>query len=215
MFVANKHSGVLFSDLSPSSFWSDIMGFDLDQLCLQPQSIATTVPGLGSDTVPIYSLMADGKQTSGGFKGLDQAVIKSVFPAVPNAGQLATASTSTASVYMYAGQSQSVLNRLNFAYFLIEIEGLMQTEFVGKSVFKSSVRGWVNKYYINSSYASSDGESSIAYQHVGQPTAISNLRVRILDPDGSNADVGPDNTVFLELVRSAAIVPKPLKDKLA
>ena len=90
--------------------------------------------------------------------------------------------------------------RLNFGYFLIEIEGLMRTDFVGESVFKNSVRGWVNKYYVNSSYASADGGSSIAYRHAGTPTTIGSLRVRILDPDGTMATVGPDNTVFVELI---------------
>ena len=209
-FVANKHSGVLFSELSPSSFWSDVLGFDLEVLCPVPASTSLTVPGLGNDTVPVYSALVDGQQTSGGFKGLDQAVIKSAFPAVPSASNLITASTSNAVVSMYAGQSQSVLNRLNFAYFLIEIEGLMRTEFVGETVFKNSVRGWVNKYYVNSSYASADGGSSIAYRHAGTPTTIGSLRVRILDPDGTMATVGPDNTVFVELI-PAPPQPKALK----
>ena len=207
-FVANKHSGVLFSELSPSSFWSDVLGFDLEVLCPVPASTSLTVPGLGNDTVPVYSALVDGQQTSGGFKGLDQAVIKSAFPAVPSASNLITASTSNAVVSMYAGQSQSVLNRLNFAYFLIEIEGLMRTEFVGETVFKNSVRGWVNKYYVNSSYASADGGSSIAYRHAGTPTTIGSLRVRILDPDGTMATVGPDNTVFVELIPAPPPPPK-------
>ena len=66
---------------------------------------------------------------------------------------------------------------------------------------KSTIQGIVNKYYNLNSYTSSDG-SNIFYQHRGEPIMLSSLRVRILNPDMSLADVGSDTTVFLSIVKS-------------
>ena len=94
-----------------------------------------------------------------------------------------------------------LLNLIDNGYFLVEIDGKIQNELISSTNIKSTIQGIVNKYYNLNSYTSSDG-SNIFYQHRGAPIMLSSLRVRILNPDMSLADVGSDTTVFLSIVKS-------------
>ena len=98
-------------------------------------------------------------------------------------------------------EEAKLLNLVNNGYFLVEIDGKIQNELISSTNIKSTIQGIVNKYYNLNSYTSSDG-SNIFYQHRGEPITMSSLRVRILNPDMSLADVGNDTTVFLSVVKS-------------
>jgi len=94
-----------------------------------------------------------------------------------------------------------LLNLIDNGYFLVEIDGKIQNELISSTNIKSTIQGIVNKYYNLNSYTSSDG-SNIFYEHRGEPITMSSLRVRILNPDMTLADVGSDTTVFLSVVKS-------------
>ena len=94
-----------------------------------------------------------------------------------------------------------LLNLIDNGYFLVEIDGKIQNELISSTSIKSTIQAIVNKYYNLNSYTSSDG-SNIFYQHRGEPITLSSLRVRILNPDMSLADVGNDTTIFLSIVKS-------------
>ena len=98
-------------------------------------------------------------------------------------------------------EEAKLLNLVNNGYFLVEIDGKIQNELISSTNIKSTIQGIVNKYYNLNSYTSSDG-SNIFYQHRGEPITMSSLRVRILNPNMSLADVGSDTTVFLSVVKS-------------
>jgi len=94
-----------------------------------------------------------------------------------------------------------LLNLLDNGYFLVEIDGKIQNELISSTNIKSTIQAIINKYYNLNSYTSSDG-SNIFYEHRGEPIMLSSLRVRILNPDMTLADVGNDTTVFLSVVKS-------------
>lgn len=87
-------------------------------------------------------------------------------------------------------------------YFKIDIQGIAPTELVSSGGTTRSVQAVVNRYYNDGNFTSGSQDSGMVYQHAGQSTMVSSLRTRVLDPDNSIAKgLGPDNTVFLEILK--------------
>tara|TARA_Y100001963_G_scaffold154080_1_gene242126 strand:+ start:432 stop:2540 length:2109 start_codon:yes stop_codon:yes gene_type:complete len=90
---------------------------------------------------------------------------------------------------------------LNFAYYLVEINALVDNDFISSEDIKRNIFSVINRYYQNGGYLSGTN-SGIQYMHEGQSIMISDIQVRILQADGTIADnLKNDNTVFLELLR--------------
>ena len=104
-----------------------------------------------------------------------------------------------------AGNSQ--LHSNNQGYYLIEINAKMNNSFTGSSFNSNLIMGIVDNYYTTGNYTSATG-GNIEYTHYGEPVYISEVGVRILRPDGSLAELGSDNTVFLKINKQIAL-PEP------
>jgi hypothetical protein len=91
---------------------------------------------------------------------------------------------------------------LNFAYYLVEINALVNNDFISSKEIKNKIFSVINRYYQLGGYLSGTN-SGIQYTHEGESIMISDIQVRILQADGSIADnLKNDNTVFLELLRA-------------
>ena len=90
---------------------------------------------------------------------------------------------------------------LNFAYYLVEINALVDNDFISSGDIKNKIFSVINRYYQLGGYLSGTN-SGIQYTHEGESILISELSCRILQGDGSIANnLKSDNTVFLELIR--------------
>ena len=83
----------------------------------------------------------------------------------------------------------------------------MNNSFTGSSFNSNLIMGIVDNYYTTGNYTSATG-GNIEYTHYGEPVYISEVGVRILRPDGSLAELGSDNTVFLKINKQIAL-PEP------
>ena len=95
-----------------------------------------------------------------------------------------------------AGNSQ--LNANNEGYFLIEVNAKMNNSFTGSSFNSNLIMGIVDRYYTTGNYTSATG-GNIEYTHYGEPVYLSEVGVRILNPDGTLGNVGSDNSIFLKV----------------
>lgn len=90
---------------------------------------------------------------------------------------------------------------LNFAYYLVEINALVDNDFISSGDIKNKIFSVINRYYQLGGYLSGTN-SGIQYTHEGESIMISELSCRILQADGTIANnLKSDNTVFLELLR--------------
>ena len=103
-----------------------------------------------------------------------------------------------------AGNSQ--LNANNEGYFLIEVNAKMNNSFTGSSFNSNLIMGIVDRYYTTGNYTSATG-GNIEYTHYGEPVYLSEVGVRILNPDGTLGNVGSDNSIFLK-VNKQIIMPQ-------
>ena len=108
-----------------------------------------------------------------------------------------------------------LLNVADTGYFFVDIDTKMNNRLINGTETKSTIGGIINRYYSINSFTSAEG-SSIVYQHRGEPQLIRSVRVRILNPDMSLADVGDDSTIFLTLTSTEQdnVVPPPVETKV-
>ena len=89
---------------------------------------------------------------------------------------------------------------LNSGYFLLEINGKMINEFTGNSFNSNLIMGVLSRYYSLGNYTSGD-TAGLSYIHKGEPILITELGVRILQPNGELAQVGNDNAIFVKVIK--------------
>ena len=60
--------------------------------------------------------------------------------------------------------------------------------------------GVLSRYYSLGNYTSGDS-TGLSYVHKGEPILITELGVRILQPNGELAQVGNDNAIFIKVIK--------------
>ena len=90
---------------------------------------------------------------------------------------------------------------LTSGYFLVEVDCGMRNEIIGTEKITHNINAIASRYYSVGSYTSTELDPSLIYKHRGEPLLLSDIRVRILTPDKKLANVGNDNSIFIEIVR--------------
>tara|TARA_R110000803_G_scaffold133488_1_gene200648 strand:- start:661 stop:2379 length:1719 start_codon:yes stop_codon:yes gene_type:complete len=200
--LVNQISGILLNSLTatirstgePFDFWSGTLGFNLSDLCVFPQHKNSATLNA---RVPFYSRFELGEQITGGETGIDVIVDKTNIPQVPSLLNIEPTITQTFPIR--ASGNFGVIN-LSSGYFFIEIQGL-NNELITNTDIKSHIFGIVSRYYENENYTSGTQEDAIIYQHVGSPLYLNELKIRILDSNYNVANIGVDNTIFLQVLK--------------
>ena len=213
----------------PSLFWSSQVGFSdgtVEGTVSQCNAgvakwLKSTVGTLSNAMFPVYNNLDS--STTSQFIGSDDAVQKvGVEHTTPQSGSTPAVTTYTdqqfyalssttsfkatadvdSTIAVVAATPYTDLVGNATGYFKIDIAGIAPTELVSSAGTSRSVQGVVTRFYNDGNFTSGSQDSGIVYQHVGGPKMISSLSTRILDPDGSIAKgLGPDNTVFLEILK--------------
>ena len=217
--VASSSGGVRFINLEPAIFFEQKLGFDLSIICapIEYDTIATTVtaPGIvpwlnppllpGSYFMPALDLTV-GTNVTSAYVGIDIGVKKiastapslTTFPAGGAIGSYIVVGTDTEPVI-----GTYTINNIGISsgYFVVEVDCLFKSRFIGMDAYSGSIRSIVSRYYTANNYTSSDSDS-IVYENRGTPALLSELKIRILNPDQSLiTNLGEDNTVFLRLLK--------------
>lgn len=213
-----------------SGFFNEILGFDTaitkSDGTPNPNCILAQITHKGASSVfgnylvngipggiPVFDRVPkDGLETTGEFIGIDSGVDKTsghdssykpltLTPDNQNAPQFAT---SDKTIQIEAVDSiLASSQKIDFGYFLVEVKAQFQNDFRMPDDRNSSVVAIVNRFYELNSFTSSDQSDSIVYTHKGAPVMLSSFKCRILDSEKNlSANIGNDNTVFLEVVKA-------------
>jgi len=219
-----KNGGVIFSDLSatgidpktgetiPVQFWDGVLGFNVggvryNKTGLIPETnrfnnFSAGTANTYSATIPTLN---DGKQmTNAGFV-IDDIVNKQAYQtlAIKPDGSITTfEATSGFNNVIYATKALVSGGILDTGYYLIEIQLNFASNIVGVDSITKNITGIINRYYSKGSYVSAEGDSSFVISYDGESTLMSSMRIRVLNPDRTLADIGSDNTFFFELIKS-------------
>jgi len=237
--LGTAYSGICFSSLSPGWFW-DAMGFG-QAIVTPTKNTKMEYPTFDVANKPTddnsYTLEVDvGTNTTSAFEGLDLPVIHSnryaftgaVTPTNPQLGRYSVPRQDAqdgTDVYVSTPDVASIFssktlndNIADEGYFLVEVSSNFKQNLVGGRLGEDGglrtskdTQSIVNRYYTSGSFTSDQGAGSIVYQHVGEPEMLSNLSVKVRNPNGSFVDLQvlkEKNAVFIEIVKQNKVASK-------
>ncbi len=210
-FVANKTGGIFFTDLQPKSLWVDKLGFDLNSLLVRPTGKITKSIGALND-INLYPInLEDGKTTTGDDADLDSFILKKVdqtdneFFDQPLASGFANIESagSTSNSIIAKEAVNTTENDNNTPYYQVELDLGFNQKKIGANNQNNKISGIISKFYDSASYSSSmDNSGSRPYYHKGADVQLSDIRVRLLNPEGFlTSGIGEDNVVFLSIIK--------------
>ena len=227
----SKNGGVIFHSLDATTinektqkpekydFWSGVLGFTISDggaAGIIPQK--NYISNFDCDGDELYSgyiyTLIDGINTTNAGFVIDDIVNKTEYTVfnLNSDGSIANfEATSGFNNVIYANRSLVSNGILDTAYYLIEIQLNFSSNLIGNDTITRNISGIINRYYSKGSYVSAEGDPSFVINYLGEPTIISSMRIRILNPDKSIASLGTDNTLFFELIKAPPqmIQPQP------
>ena len=220
---------------TPSDFWTKSLGFNIDRSsseCMLVQYSAQNnitnplPPATIGYRIPVFKPVFDpqpqvGINYTANYHGMDTAVQKAdigkpnSFPFIPALGQAGQAtgsffSTSQKTTTLDAGDSiLSQDDRMTFGYYLIEVKANFNNNFITEDENRKSVMAIVSRFYEKDAYTNATEDASLIYTHQGEDMILSSFDIRILDSDKNLAsNIGQDNTVFLNVIKSPPLAKK-------
>ena len=230
--IAKAYGGIAFTAMEPSTFWDTQLGFNNNTINVVPNSAKcnwdnTGVPtennsftlqncisgqtfteGAATLATPVRT--SSNLQYTGGKPGLFASPVELGFVSGGGVGGQVTTPDVVAifANKVYNDQIQSV------GYFLVDIDNNFPMDFVSENTRSQlsanttngrDTMSVVSRYYTANNFVTDQGSGSIVYTHSGAPKKLTELSVRIKNPDGSfvgDTILGNKNTVFLTISKS-------------
>ena len=225
--LAKAYSGIAFTEMSPQTFWQGSLGFDNNTIHIIPNSASCNTPAAAGGVKNSFTIdnYVSGQTFTEAAATLDVPVVPSSAPQYTGGSKGAFASP------IQSGGVQVSISDVNavFAdkvynddiqtsgYFLIDIQNNFQMDFVSEKtasqISSNTTNGKdtmsiVSRYYTSGNFVTDQGAGSIVYTHSGRPQNLTQLAVRVKNPDGSFVDpsiLGERNTIFLSIQRNKNI----------
>lgn len=209
--IVNKYGGIMFDSIrtldletgEQLDLFRNKLKFNMNELIPRATRVenSTAIGNLAS--FPTYTLK-DKLNMTGANTSVDAAVFKSATfynppdPTDPS-GELSNVITDQQNEIYAAGAVGKKI--LEFGYFVIELRGL-EGDLITENDIKKNVSAIISRYYTSNNYTVGGTEDAIIYTHTGPTQYLNDLRIRILDSNYELANVGQDNTVFLQHIKA-------------
>lgn len=213
--MCDRQSGIMFSALYPSSFWSDTLGF----LNITTNLSANANPALNyqltksdylglttSNFWGLNNMMSTFTMNSGSYLYQFPTTIRDQLYRQLNGQRTAVPPTT----YVWESDTTNTLdassppvNPNDTGHFLLEIQGYSNDFFDENNSYQ--VKSIISNYYISpNSFATAPFPDSFIYIHRGESISMSQMKVRILSPKTKQPYplIGPNSTVYLQLTQN-------------
>ena len=221
MSVSDRAGGVVFTDLTPASFWfgsDSVMKFDKGTVLGVPETTKVTSSAVGNPEFIITTIpLTIGQNCTADVMGLDNLVQKSArtgdvdgstcFDTKIAIGAGITKSTSIDTVPIKAAFTQNPNVDLNVVkkqggYFKLQVEmPNIKNDVIEANRTNSNIHSIINRFYSDGQYTScyDEGSMPVVYNQ-SESSYLDSFNVRILAPDGNIADpLGNTSTVFIQI----------------
>lgn len=198
-------SGVAIHQLSPPSFWQDTIGI-YDQVIVPLYEAGMVKYYLKDDLV---SKITSGFADKGAFlapSGTTDNWRSAPITAVD--GAITYVDTAGAT---YAILGDTVQAKTS-GYFLVEIQGLTRRRegFVDSQDSNPAIQAIVSTQFDSNDRVTGFADSGLDYQHLGDGYLVSDLAIRILDPDTKQVvtNLGSENAILVDIIKGNSL-PAP------
>ena len=207
--VFDSLGGVVLTELSPASFWQQI-GFTPAQMSdiLFDDNIFSA---LNDDVKEEYIT----QRTTG--VNVSNSLQRSSFNVFNFTNPQPVEDSSAVNAYPEATSDLRSLRASNpyivddIGFYRIECVANFESNYLVPNQRLGAVTGIVSKNYNTMDFITGyGGDSALAYTHSGETLALNNINIRIIDPktEKEAEQLGPNSTVFLELIKAP---PKAVK----
>jgi hypothetical protein len=199
----NTQSGIFFTNLEPTSFWEDLLGFNLGSILVKDSPTFNLDAPLRCGVNITGNLIAYDALFAKGTRTLQYADDDGKYQSV----QAASSQTTP----IVASKTQGVTTS---SFFLVELGGLADINMVNDTNLFRTICAIGSKEYNAQGVISLYPDGSSFYTNTSpQPVIISSMRVRILDSLTKQPTniLGDRNSIFLELVNPPPLPPPPPK----
>ena len=204
-FYEQMGGGIIFTSLrssdpdgTPNNFWTDVLGFNLDDICVKPSYLTTEQSIIGKITVPDITMANIGKTITAPDIIADMGVVKGAD--YQKADQAVTDVIVSSQTPIYADK-QVLESTVETGFYFIDVETQFSTEIIGTNdTFKHTV-GIVSNFFNENSFTTGTSADAVVYNHRSDyPIYLSGYHIRILDSDRNLAsNLGSKNVIFLEI----------------
>lgn len=218
--IALHASGIVIHDLQPVSFWRDTLGLysqvivplrtDSNRVKYYLESDMTSKITYGYDPLSSFILLPPYHDpgTAPNYNSFRRSIPIPPSLKAPTDPPIIY-SDVTGSTRALIGSSKD--SQPSGGYFLIELQGIPKRRggFVNANEINPTVSAIVPKAYDSNNVITGFADSGIPFTHVGQPTMISAIQVRILDENGNLVpDLGTNSCIFVEVTKADPILLK-------
>lgn len=200
LIFINQRGGLMLTGLSPPSFWSDIMGFDLNNILFDPTLNNISYNDFFNKTTQnfpaISQLIKTGTNvTVGGYSIQSAGTI-----ITPPTDYKFTQSTATDPII---AKNQSIGTIISAGHYLIDIKGY-NTNY--KNAFgDTQYKGLVSAFFLSvDSFLSAPSPDSSFYIHHGSPQTLNSFEVAIIDPltHKPALNIGENSSVYIQVIKN-------------
>ena len=199
----NRRTGCYFTEMSPSTFWKDTLGFSDDILVKFKEN--------GYDLETPSDLDKLGEKTTGGMISLTNCFIDPD-PSDPQAEESSIASKWSGDNYtrtngknytLEASKSYDAL--ASGGYYLVSCSGF-NNKFAEDTQKRTDIQAIVSRQYDTNNFITAQSDSGIDWENTGDSFLLSDIQIQILDPETKKTaeDLGEKSAVFLQIIKSTA-----------
>ncbi len=218
--LITAYSGILFHGFFSTivkdgknteiNLWENQLGFNLNTLAISPQeyvdntTLGVKVPNFGSNP-------QIGVEVTSGNAGVDVGVVETgtTWRNVPDLSGNSGLTTNINQTEPIFASGDIASTNFDFGYYLVELQGGIQTDLITNNSMKTNIFSVVGRYYENQNYTTGTTADAIVYQHNGATQYLNSMRVRILNSDFNVPDdLGIDNSVFVQHIKAPQQPPE-------
>ena len=196
----NQRGGLMFTAMEPANFWTDIMGFDLNNILFDPTFSNTTYNEWYSKTTQnfpsISQLIREGSNVDVG-----NYQIQSAGTIITNPPDFKfTQSTSTIPII---APNLSIGTIISAGHYLIDIKGYSTNykNAFGDTQYKATVSAFFTS---PDNFLCSPGPDSSFYIHHGSPIPLNSFEITIINPltHKPSDNLGSNSSVYLQVIKN-------------
>jgi hypothetical protein len=208
-WLFTKQGGIMFSDLQPTSFWSQL-GFD-DSI----KAVFDDPSGLWRMTKQRFKSITSDTYTTISQVNKNQTYLQSIYPIdTGDADDTYVFFQSSDFIEVFA-KNTFISNLDDSGHYLLELSAY-SSKFATNTTYQS-IKMILPTYYTNlgSSYVYINQISGLpsSYTHFGEPFMLGYIHCRILKPNLQNARLSTGNYIYLEIIKPLKNIVASIKDK--
>lgn len=185
-------TGIVFHDLQPAEFWRDTLGFDNNNLVVNLLQ--------DRDGVRYYDGNAAFQKCPRGAVTLDTFTS-------PIYNRLIDFSINPNPTFFEITETEAVIGSLPLpasqgGYYKVELIGVgLNGNYIDDKTNNANIMGIISTQLDSNNFVTGFGDQSIPYVHRGVPYTISQVRVRITNPDNTPVStLGDETTCFVQII---------------